>query len=287
VPVREPRDKPALNALLAFDTYASGAFDPEGLGGLTVQEFQAGLDAGLLFRPNVMRLGHDDVMECVFALLDGRPSRSYTDSFLASLSTGRHEHRAGLPAYASLHRLPPHAYTRPETGTFCAICGVSLDENPVFRNLSNRIRFEVGGLVGTTVENAMFLLQEHARLPDVSPVAADFEIFARILDVLATVPPEGTVKKGVSQALAKIPGFDSTLESRKALLETLGFCGILETQEHGGMTERFVRLAVAPKKRSGSDWEYPVDFGTGRDGVNSAAVAYWFGCYPELEEWTS
>lgn len=286
MPVREPRDTPALNALLTFDPYASGAFDPEGFGGLTEQQVQAGLDAGLLFRPNVIHLGHDEVIESVLALLAGRPARSYTDAFLASLSTGRHERRAGLPAYASLHRLQPHAYARPDTGDFCTICGVSLDDNPVFRNLSNRIRFEVGGLVGTTVANAMFLLQEHARLPDVSPVAADFELFSRILEVLAALPPEGTVKKGVSQALAKISGFDSTPESRKALLETLGFCGILETPEHGGMTERFVRLAVAPKKRSGSDWEYPVDFWTGRDGVNSAAVAYWFGCYPDLGNWT-
>jgi hypothetical protein len=133
----------------------------------------------------------------------------------------------------------------------------------------------------------MFYLQEQARLPKVRPIDSDFQIFSRILEVLSNVPPEGTVKKNVSQTLSKIPGFDSTPESRKALLETLGFCGILETQEHGGLIDKFVRLAVAPKKRHSSDWEYPVDFWTGRDGINKAAVAYWFQCYPELAEWTS
>ncbi len=284
---QNPGNAPAVSALLKFNTYANGAFEPEGLGGLTTQEFEAALDAGLLFRPSVRTMSHDDIMQSIVELLARYSPRSYTDAFLASLSTHRHEFRAGLPAYASLHRLEAHAHARPDVGNYCTTCGLESDENSIHRNFLNRVRFEVGGLVGVDVATAMFHLEEHARLPKASPAPADVAIFSQILEVLASVPADGTVKKHVSQQIAKIPGFPSTPDSRQALLETLGYCGILETPEHGGMIQRFVRLAVAPKKRHSSDWQYPVDFWTGADGLNRTALSFWFGCYPELAEWTS
>lgn len=281
-----PPGQRAVAALLKFDTYAEGTYAPESTGGLSAEEFELAVEAGLLFRPNVRSLTHDEVVESVCSALRSTPRRSYTDAFLAGLSSKSFVLRAGLSAYAAVHRLTPHAFAPPDCGNYCAICGVEKDKNVVQRNWLNRARFEVGGLLSPTVPDAMFYLQEHARHPPSTPLAEDFRIFSDILRVLSTAAADETVKKTVARRIAKIPGHPSTAASRQVLLETLGYCGILETAQHGQMLDRFVRLAVAPRKTHSSDWQYPVDFWTGADGLNRDALSFWFGCYPELSEWT-
>jgi hypothetical protein len=281
-----PPDQRAVAALLKFNTYADGAYAPESTGGLSAEEFERAAAAGLLFRPNVRSLTHDEVVDSVCSALRSKPRRFYTDSFLAGLSSGSFVLRAGLSAYAAVHRLTPHAFAPPDRGNYCALCGVEKERNLVQRNWLNRARFEVGGLLSPTVPDAMFYLHEHARLPQPIPLAEDFRIFSDILRVLSTAAADETVKKTVARRMARIPGHLSTAESRQLLLETLGYCGILETAQHGRMVDRFVRLAVAPKKAHSSDWQYPVDFWTGADGLNRDALSFWFGGYPELAEWT-
>ena len=77
------------------------------------------------------------------------------------------------------------------------------------------------------------------------------------------------------------------MDQAQSLLETLGFCGILETEEHGGLLDGFVRLSTAPTKTHSSDWAYPVDFWTGKDGLNPKAMAFWFAEYQALAQFMS
>lgn len=73
-------------------------------------------------------------------------------------------------------------------------------------------------------------------------------------------------------------------DKKKALLETLGYCSILETNEHKGFLKKYTNLASAPRKTHSSDWNYPVDFWLGKDGINKDAFKFWFGEYKELEQ---
>ena len=43
------------------------------------------------------------------------------------------------------------------------------------------------------------------------------------------------------------------------------------------MLTRYVNMGVAPRKTHSSDWRYPVDFWLGKDGLNRAALEFWFG----------
>lgn len=67
------------------------------------------------------------------------------------------------------------------------------------------------------------------------------------------------------------------------LLQVMGYLGILHTEKYKGAFYEY--YGGCPPKSSGrSDWEYPVDFWRGTDGIDKAAFQYWFGEYKELEK---
>ena len=53
--------------------------------------------------------------------------------------------------------------------------------------------------------------------------------------------------------------------------------------KYKGLLHQYTNLAIAPHKTHSSDWEYPIDFWTGKDGINKEAFKFWFGNYTELE----
>ena len=139
-------------------------------------------------------------------------------------------------------------------------------------------------MISTLLGDLAFSLERQEELAPVKPNSADFQICAEVFRILSEAEPDETVKKTLSRRIRKIPGFKSNVAQTKCLLETLGYCGILETERHGGLLDRFVRLSTAPRKTHSSDWEYPVDFWTGKDGLNKKALQFWFGRYPEFAQ---
>ncbi|WP_198553819.1 hypothetical protein [Tenacibaculum sp. Bg11-29] len=116
------------------------------------------------------------------------------------------------------------------------------------------------------------------------PKEEDFRIFSEVLTILLEADEKETVKKIVLSKIGKIKGFKSDKEQRQASLETLGYCSILETDEHKGFLKKYTNFASAPKKSHSSDWSYPVDLWLGKDGINKEAFRFWFGEYPQLEK---
>ena len=119
---------------------------------------------------------------------------------------------------------------------------------------------EVGGLIGHDLLTLYYYLLQTNRTEFVKPTESDFRIFSEILTILLAADKKDTVKKTVQLKIGKIKGFKSTTEQRKALLETLGYCSILETNEHKGFLKKYTTLHLLPGKLHSSDWNYPVDF---------------------------
>ena len=71
----------------------------------------------------------------------GKPPRSSIDFFLASLSTGRLDYRAGLAGYALSRHVAFHEFQELSGNSYCQVCGHTLKKNLVHRNLSNQGRF--------------------------------------------------------------------------------------------------------------------------------------------------
>jgi hypothetical protein len=82
--------------------------------------------------------------------------------------------------------------------------------------------------------------------------------------------------------LAQCTILKSNRRERKSILETLAFCGILETKNNRGYLNSFVPPHIAelkPEKSHQSQWAYPAIWWTGLDGINIKAWNYWFENY--------
>ena len=142
----------------------------------------------------------------------------------------------------------------------------------------------VGGLLCFSLLDFYYYLLETNKLNDTSPTKEDFRIFSETLEIILSVHEKDTLKETVLSKIGKIKGFKSNTEQKQVLLETLGYCSILETNEHRGFLKHYTNFASAPKKTHNSDWRYPVDFWLGKDGINKVAFKFWFGEYVDLEK---
>lgn len=69
------------------------------------------------------------------------------------------------------------------------------------------------------------------------------------------------------------------------LIETLGYCSILEVNRHKGFLNDCTILELAPQKSHSSDWTYPADWLKGENKLNKDALMFWFGNYTELKKY--
>ena len=68
------------------------------------------------------------------------------------------------------------------------------------------------------------------------------------------------------------------------LLEIMGYLSILHTEKYRGSFYEF-NEGCPPSSSRSSDWNYPVDFWRGKNGIDKIAFKYWFGEYDELEKY--
>ncbi len=254
----------------------------------------------LLERNNIT---HDELINGVFHEYKKANKNKYSALFLSSLSSKKLNWRSGLSTFAIMQSFPKHSFTVRENfgvnkslfdkmskedqkfvvrTTPCKYCS-SYKNIEVDIELIEEFFLEVGGLVGFDIQDYYYYLLETNKLDEVKPMEEDFIIFSEILTILLEADEKDTVKKTVLSKIGKIKGFKSNKEQRQALLETLGYCSILETDEHKGFLKKYTNFASAPKKAHSSDWNYPVDFWLGKDGINKEAFKFWFGDYLELK----
>ncbi|MET3028823.1 hypothetical protein ABXT06_19250 [Flavobacterium sp. UW10123] len=217
-------------------------------------------------------------------------------SFLASFSSNKPELRSGLPVFAIMQTLPDHEFILVEDQTLirespCAICSTAfgypkeLDgEEKEILNLC----IGSGGLIGNDLSDYYYYLHSfnNNKSDEIMGVEdEDIRIFSEILDILLNVEENDTLKKEVLRSMKKIKGFKTGQEQSQVLLETLGYCSILETTKYKGLLKEYTNLAIAKRKTHSSDWRYPVDFWIGKDGINKEAFKFWFGDYKQLENY--
>lgn len=284
-------DKNALKLLLKYDVLANfyanspfplSAYDKAYLAehANRPEDIAAMKSAGLAYDPVAM--AHDDAVDQAFSAYAQCKKEHVTDLFLASFSSRRLDFRSGLGASAIMQNFPEHAY-KPTAANNCAVCGAEKEQAYLDYTALNKARFKNGGLpLQRYAYQLHFYLQRHGELPPVKPSADDFSIFNAVLACLTSVEDKCT-PKDMHKELKKVEGFKPATDECKALLETLGYCSILETPEHKGYLTTFTNPATAPSKSRTSNWAYPVDFWTGADGVNKEALAFWFGGYKEIK----
>ena len=100
---------------------------------------------------------------------------------------------------------------------------------------------------------------------------------------MATVMTETTTAKVREEQVTGLTAENALDYKLQAILETLGVCGILHTEKHTEPFYKYINLAVAPRSSHNSDWQYPVDFWKGKNGIDWIAFHHWFGEYEEIK----
>lgn len=213
--------------------------------------------------------------------------------FLSSLSSGNMLWRSFLPAFAITRTYPRHYFVSSIKDNHfnddpCKICnidsrnGIEKEDYNFFLGIASRS----GGIPVFNLKFCIVLLTEFNKLADNTPEPkkTDISIFYEIMNCLVDASPQETLKKDIVGKIKKLQLFNTKKIQTQCLLQTLGFCGILETAQHKSPFHKYVNLELAPKKSHNSDWEYPVDFWTPADGINQEAFKFWFGNYPQFEK---
>lgn len=283
-------DKRALKALMKYDSssnlYACAQFPLTPAKRQYLEAHPNSADdlhylksLGLAFDP--VALSHDEAVRRSLSAYSRISKRQVTDLFLSSLTSRRLELRSGLSAYAIMQTMPDHQYEE-TPAKFCRICSGSKEMPYLDLTALNKSRFRCGALfLFRTPYQIQFYLEQHAGLPDILPQAADVDLFNGIVAALGKVD-EDCKPRDIYKVLKGVEGFKTSADECRSLLETLGLCSILETNEHKGYLYHYTNPGLAPSKSHSSDWAYPVDFWTGKEGINRNAFSFWFGDYKEI-----
>jgi hypothetical protein len=237
-----------------------------------------------------MENAHDKWIDLLFEEHAKCSKEKAVNGFLSSFGTGNSGMRSGLPVFAIMQTFPGHKFQSPENDEFspCHICSSPYGHPATITDwefISDC--FNAGGLVGHSADNYYAYLKLFNEIENIPvPDAGSIQIFSEILDIILSARPEENLKKRIAKQIGKSckSNFKDG-EEVQLMLETLGYCSILETDRHKGLLEKFTNLAAAPRKTHSSDWNYPVDFWLGKDGINTTAFQFWFGNFKELERY--
>lgn len=219
-------------------------------------------------------IDHDDAVLQALAVARQADKRTLAGLFLASLSTGLAEFRGGLPAFAILTKMPAHSFQKTPADN-CQICCCTRRREADL-TFFNSIRVSIGALMGTDVYMLWFNISMAQKTSVRAPIQADLEILHNLLRAIRAVP-QNTKPVALIRDVKRAFPYRLSTEQARTLLDMLGVLSILEPPKHKGFLNRYTNLGLAPRKSGSSDWAYPMDWWTGADGVNAAAVDHWFG----------
>ncbi|MFZ5986776.1 MAG: hypothetical protein ACOYWZ_06595 [Bacillota bacterium] len=133
------------------------------------------------------------------------------------------------------------------------------------------------------------------------PTKDDFEILQTILNCICSAEAnEGirNVQKKIKQQPFYKLWYSGIREEKKAasesteylstfleyriqlILEMFGLCGILHTETKLAPFYEFDNIPMVTRNSHRSNWELPVDFWRGKNGIDKNAFTYWFGSQP-------
>lgn len=235
--------------------------------------------AGLCFEP--ISISHDEAIAWALKEFAVSDRRGVADAFLVGVGANQPHARAALSAHAVMTHFPDHPFQVSEY-TYCPVCMIYRSEE-VDLSFVNRCRW-VGAVIGRQPYILAFYLLQHREDDFGKPGEGDIGRFCEVLDLIAA-SPENETPTSLYKKLRKLPGIKMSVEESRHFLEALGYAGILQNPAHPGFIYRYVGPST-PSKSHSSDWAYPIDFWTGKDGVNTDALRYWFSAYPEIANWS-
>lgn len=262
-------DKRALKILT--DTYWSAAgwkHRPT----VAPSDFAYAKKMGLMFDPDSRT--HDQAVAAACKAVSQTYDRQVSQAFIASLGSRRLDLRSALGSFAVGRHLERHSMAAAKPGsTSCGYCGEYADAGGDL-NVLNFERFKWGGVRHDNVRYIAFDLQLFASLEIPEPTKKDYASLRSIFDAVENLPATARLKD-LERALSKF--LRSNSSERRTLIGILGFAGILVDPTRADYRNGFVPCPDRERTAwSKDDWPYPVQWWTGRCGLNQIAVSEWF-----------
>jgi hypothetical protein len=241
----------------------------------TPADFEYAKSKGLMF--DDIFVDHKQIIEWLLSAFENTSRKHIVKCFLSSLSTRQLHLRSGLSSYAFARHFPRHDFLFNDP-YYCNVCGIYKNEKQLGNlNVLNFERIRWGGVRLTSPLYTAFNLDIINKEETPEPNVEDVDILNNIIAAIKGCEPADRPNQ-LEKQLAKL--LKSNTAERKTIIDILGVCGILETKQHKGFFDNYIPL----NKRAGrpvnkTDWEYPVDWWTGQDGINKAALYFYFEDY--------
>jgi hypothetical protein len=203
--------------------------------------------------------------------------RAVADAFIVGLHPDRCVHRAALRAFAIGMNFPAHTFqpaNRQNPFPSCRTCGMYATQE-VALALLELFRYR-DGLCGFSNEpfNAAYALERFNPSEVPKPTADDFERINTLLEFIKNAAPDGSANTLAEEIRPVVSGNKYT---RRHVLETLGYCSILETQDHKGYLDGWVKwLTNIRPPNQNNEMDLPVAWWSGKDGINVKALRHFF-----------
>ena len=219
------------------------------------------------------QFNHDETVDKVIKLAASIPTKKVAQAFLYSLTTRDLPYRSALGSFAMSFWMPFHVFTGKRTCEICGDYAPSSDKEDF--NVLNFERLKWGGVRHFFPMYQLFDLDEFLKLPEVVAKSEDVEIFRQMLEAISHLPADSRPRDAEK---AITPFLKSSKDERNVVIQILGYCGILQPKGRTG----FFREYTKPKERAERpvnkiDWNYPVSWWQGSDGVNQDAIDHYFG----------
>jgi len=226
-------------------------------------------EAGYLF--DSITLSHDEVLDHLLRLRLRLDPTMVARAFSDSLTNRRLDLRSALGSYGANLYLQKHDFvgSRTSTPTRCDICECHIGE-PENLSILNFERFKWGGVRHQNPAYALFDLSQFM-VADRGGHPESREPLLRILDLAANATADCRPSDLVKLIGPLVPG---NVDQRRVVIGCLGYAGILQPISHPGFFDGYPTNRDSPGGKN--DWPYPVSWWRGRDGVNSAALAFYF-----------
>lgn len=225
-------------------------------------------------------VAHDEIVAAAVGAMQRADRAAILGAFVGSLSTRNLPARSAFGSYVVLQHFAAHPSRASEEfgKDTCAYCGLPPKSRSA--ETDDRIRAYPFQVQHTDIRYAAHDLATFANRDVTSPTPGDIGRLRGLLDALRSLPATAQLtelNKGIGKAIR------SNKFERMILLETFGHAGILcpPSKDHYGKT--FVTYEESnldtPPEKSKQEWKYPVQFWTGKDGVDEEWVDRLFGAF--------
>lgn len=254
-------------------------------GTISDNDFQQAKREGYMF-DYPKRISHEQTLTKLADVLSKIKPQDVANAFLHSLSSRQLEYRSALGSYWYAVAIPKHSATNEKR---CEICewyawNTTPDEYEMKHgiNVLNFERYKWSGVRHTNLSYALFDLEQFLLLPEMAAKESDIELLIKLLKCMEDLESHNKVGK-YRDYLLKKKIIKSNKSEMGSLLDILGICGILSSDNYPCYQLRFADMTRRAPVEHTNDFSFPVNRWQVKDGVNTERFQKVFGMLTQNE----